>query len=253
MTSFDLTGKIAIVTGGSRGIGEACAKLLAKHGAHVVVASRKGAECEAAAQRIRDAGGKAEGFACHVGDLAQIDALWKHVEEKHGRCDIVVNNAGTNPHFGPLDDTTPEAFQKTIEVNLRGPFFMSMRAKVLMEKNSNGGAIVNVSSVNAEIPGTYQGVYSMTKAALISMTQACAKEWASLGIRVNAILPGITDTKLAAVIVHSPAVDALLTHVPMNRVAQPDEMAGAVIYLVSPAAAYTTGACIPIDGGYLTY
>ena len=252
MSNFDLTNKIAIVTGGSRGIGEHIARNLAQHGAHVVVASRKLADCETVANAIKSAGGKAEAFACHAGELAQIEALLAHVATTHGRLDIVVNNAATNVHFGPTDETTPEAFQKMIDVNLKGPFFLSTRAKQLMVKNG-GGAIVNVSSVNAEIPGAFQTVYSMTKAAIISMTKACAREWASDGIRVNAILPGITDTKLASAIVkNEDVINKLLEHVPMGRVAQPEEMAGAVLFLVSQAGSYTTGACIPVDGGYLT-
>ncbi len=252
MTTFDLSGKVAIITGGSRGIGEGIARLLAKHGALVVVASRKLEGCERVASSINESGGKAEALACHTGDLAQIEALFAHVEKAHGRCDIVVNNAATNVHFGPTEETSPEAFRKIIDVNLRGPFFMSTRAKALMEK-TGGGAIVNVSSINAEIPGAFQTVYSMTKAALVNLTKACAKEWASSGVRVNAILPGITDTKLAAAIVQNEDVrDEVVKHVPLGRVARPEEMAAAVLYLVSPAASYTTGACVPVDGGYLT-
>jgi NAD(P)-dependent dehydrogenase (short-subunit alcohol dehydrogenase family) len=248
---FDLTGKIALVTGASRGIGESIARLLAANGAHVIVASRKAASCEAVAESIRAAGGSAEAAGVHIGEMDQISALWADLKARHGRVDIVVNNAAANPYFGPIADTDLGAFQKTLDVNVRGYFYMSAHAVKLMATHG-GGAIVNVASVNGVIPGAFQGIYSITKAAVISMTQAFAKEHAKDGIRVNALLPGATDTKFAAAIVHNPDIlQMVLGHVPMNRVAQPDEMAGAVLYLVSAAGSYTTGACLNVDGGYL--
>jgi NAD(P)-dependent dehydrogenase (short-subunit alcohol dehydrogenase family) len=249
--SFDLGGKIALVTGGSRGIGEAVARLLAAHGAHVIVASRKVAGCEAVAASIREAGGSAEALACHIGEMEQIDAAFTAIEQQHGRLDILINNAAANPYFGPIQDTDLGAFQKTLDVNVRGYFFMSARAVKLMGRQG-GGAIVNVASVNGVIPGQWQGVYSITKAAVISMTQAFAKECAPLGVRVNALLPGFTDTKFASALTQNEQIlKTVLAHVPMNRVAQPEEMAAAVLYLVSPGASYTTGACLNVDGGYL--
>lgn len=249
--TFDLSGKVALVTGASRGIGEAAARLLAAHGAHVIVSSRKAEACEAVAQSILAEGGSAEALACHIGDLAQISALFADIEARHGRLDILVNNAATNPHFGPITETDPEAFQKTVDVNIRGYFFMSSAGIKLMARNG-GGAVVNVASVNGVIPGAFQGIYSITKAAVISMTKAFAKECAAQGVRVNALLPGATDTKFAAALIHNKAIlDKALEHVPMGRVAQPEEMAGAVLYLASPAASYVTGACLAADGGYL--
>lgn len=251
-TMFDLSGKLALVTGASRGIGESIARTLAAYGAHVIVSSRKIDGCERVAAEIRAAGGKAEAFACHIGELEQIDAIFKHVESTYGRLDILVNNAAANPYFGPIADTDPGAYQKTVDVNIRGYFFMSARGVKLMAKNG-GGSIVNTASVNGVIPGPFQGIYSITKAAVISMTKAFAKEWAQQKVRVNALLPGITDTKFASALVHNPEMMKLMgSHVPMNRVAHPDEMAGAVLYLVSPAASYTTGVCLNVDGGYLT-
>lgn len=248
---FDLTGRVAVVTGASRGIGESIARLLAAAGAHVVVVSRKLAGCEAVAESIRAAGGRASAQACHIGELDQIDALWETLRERHGRVDILVNNAAANPYFGPIAATDPGAFQKTVDVNIRGYFFMSARAVTLMATHG-GGAIVNVSSVNGLLPGAFQGIYSITKAAVISMTQAFAKEHAKDGIRVNALLPGPTDTKFAATIIHNPDIlQMVLQHVPLGRVAMPEELAGAVLYFVSPAGSYTTGACLPVDGGYL--
>ncbi len=248
---FDLTGKIALVTGASRGIGESIAKTFAAYGAHVFVSSRKAEACDAVVAAIRAAGGSAETIACHIGEMAQIEAMFATIEKKHGRLDILVNNAATNPYFGPIVDTDLSSFQKTVDVNIRGYFFSCALGAKLMAKNG-GGSIVNVASVNGVIPGGMQGIYSITKAAVISMTQAFAKECAEAKVRVNALLPGATDTKFASALVHNEAVlNRLMPHVPMRRVAQPDEMAGAVLYLASDAASYTTGTCINVDGGYL--
>ena len=249
--TFDLSGKIALVTGASRGIGQAIAELLAQHGAHVIISSRKAESCQMVVDNIINAGGSAEAMACHIGEMAQIEAIFAQIEAKHGRLDILVNNAATNPHFGSIVDTDINAFQKTVDVNIRGYFFMSSYGAKLMAKNG-GGAIVNVASVNGVIPGLFQGIYSITKAAVMSMTQAFAKECAGMGVRVNALLPGFTDTKFASALVkNEQVVKSVLQHVPMNRIAQPNEMAGAVLYLVSPAASYTTGVCLNVDGGYL--
>lgn len=248
--TFDLSGKIALVTGASRGIGEAIAKLLSKHGAHVIVSSRKADRCAPVVAEIQAGGGSAEAMACHIGDMEQIEFLFKAIEAKHGRLDILVNNAAANPYFGPILDTPLDAFQKTLDVNIQGFFFMSVGGAKLMKQ---GGAIVNVASVNGVIPGPFQGIYSITKAAVISMTHAFAKECAPLKIRVNALLPGFTDTKFASALTTNPAIlEKALEHIPMHRIAQPDEMAGAALYLVSDAASYTTGACLNVDGGYLT-
>ena len=249
--TFDLSGKIALVTGASRGIGQAIAELLAQHGAHVIISSRKAESCQMVVDNIINAGGSAEAMACHIGEMAQIEAIFAQIEAKHGRLDILVNNAATNPHFGAIVDTDVNAFQKTVDVNIRGYFFMSSYGAKLMAKHG-GGAIVNVASVNGVIPGLFQGIYSITKAAVMSMTQAFAKECAGMGVRVNALLPGFTDTKFASALVkNEQIVKSVLQHVPMNRIAQPNEMAGAVLYLVSPAASYTTGVCLNVDGGYL--
>ncbi|HET8730203.1 MAG TPA: SDR family oxidoreductase [Moraxellaceae bacterium] len=248
---FDLTGKIALVTGGSRGIGESIARLLAQNGAHVIIASRKIDGCERVAASIREAGGSAEAMACHIGEMEQIDAIFDAIVGQHGRLDILINNAAANPYFGPIQNTDVTAFQKTLDVNIRGYFFMSSKFVNLMG-DKGGGAIVNVASVNGIIPGQWQGIYSITKAAVISMTHAFAKECAPLGIRVNALLPGFTDTKFASALTHNEEVlKMLMPHIPLRRVAQPDEMAAAVLYLVSPGASYTTGTCLNVDGGYL--
>lgn len=249
---FDLAGKVAIVTGASRGIGAEIAKLLAAQGAHIIVSSRKQDDCQRVVDEIVSAGGSAKAFACHIGELEQIGTLFAHVEQKHGRLDVLVNNAATNPYFGPITETTPEIFQKTVDVNIRGYFYMSSHGAKLMAKHG-GGSIINVASVNGVVPGFQQGIYSITKAAVISMTKAFAVECAASGVRCNALLPGLTDTKFASVLVNTPAIlKQALAHVPMRRVAQPSEMAGAALYLASAAASYTTGAIINVDGGYLS-
>jgi NAD(P)-dependent dehydrogenase (short-subunit alcohol dehydrogenase family) len=248
---FDLTGKIALVSGASRGIGAAIAKLLAGQGAHTIVSSRRQADCEAVVADIVAAGGSAAALACHIGELDQIGALFAKVREKHGRLDVLVNNAAANPYFGSILKTDPNAFQKTVDVNIRGYFFMSTHGAQLMIENG-GGSIINVASVNGVNPANFQGIYSITKAAVISMTKAFAAECAEAGVRCNALLPGLTDTKFASVLVNTPAIlQRALAHIPMRRVAQPSEMAGAVLYLASAASSYTTGAIVNVDGGYL--
>ena len=179
---FDLTGKIALISGASRGIGAAIAKLLARYGAHVIVSSRKQHECAAVAAAIAAAGGKAEAFACHIGRREDIGALFAHIRATYARLDICVNNAATNPYFGHVLDTALGAFNKTVEVNIRGYFFMSVEAGRLMRDNG-GGAIVNTASINAIQPGPMQGIYSITKAAVVNKTKTFAKECAPLGIR----------------------------------------------------------------------
>jgi NAD(P)-dependent dehydrogenase (short-subunit alcohol dehydrogenase family) len=249
---FDLTGKIALVSGASRGIGAAIAKLLAGQGAHTIVSSRRQADCEAVVDDIVAAGGSAAALACHIGELDQIEALFAQVREKHGRLDVLVNNAAANPYFGSILKTDPTAFQKTVDVNIRGYFFMSTHGARLMIENG-GGSIINVASVNGVNPANFQGIYSITKAAVISMTKAFAAECAEAGVRCNALLPGLTDTKFASVLVNTPAIlQRALAHIPMRRVAQPSEMAGAVLYLASAASSYTTGAILNVDGGYLS-
>ena len=246
---FDLAGKVALVTGASRGIGEAIAKLLAEHGAHVIVSSRKIDDCQTVADTIIAAGGKAEALACHVGDMDSITAAFAAIKSAHGRLDILINNAATNPYFGHILDTDLGAYNKTVDVNIRGYFFMSIEGAKLM-KEQGGGAIVNTASINGLQPGPMQGIYSITKAAVISMTKSFAKECAPLGIRVNALLPGLTKTKFAgALFTNDDIYQAAMEKIPMGRHAEPEEMAGTVLYLVSDAASYTNGECIVVDGG----
>ncbi len=250
-TIFDLDGKIAFVSGASRGIGAAIAQLLAQQGAHVIVSSRRIESCEEVVATITAAGGKATAMACHIGEMDQISAVFAQIREQFGRLDILVNNAAANPHFGNILDTDLGAFQKTVDVNIRGYFFMSVEAGKLMREHG-GGSIINVASVNGVSPAQLQGIYSVTKAAVISMTKAFAKDCASFGIRCNALLPVLTDTKFASALTSN---ETILKHalqiIPLKRVANPSEMAGAVLYLASDASSYTTGTTLTVDGGML--
>ncbi len=248
---FDLTGKIALVSGASRGIGEAIAHTLAAHGAHVVCTSRNVDACETVAAAIRTAGGSAEAHALHVGDPDAIEALFATLDASGKAPDLLVNNAATNPYFGPMIDMDLGSYQKTVDVNLRGYFWTTVQAARRM-KAKGGGSIVNIASVNAKRPAAGQGVYSMTKAGIVNMTEGFAKELASQGIRVNAVLPGLTDTKFASSITSNPKLMGMMSQlIPMGRSAQPDEISPAVLFLCSPAAGYVTGTCLAVDGGYL--
>jgi NAD(P)-dependent dehydrogenase (short-subunit alcohol dehydrogenase family) len=251
MVNFSLDKKIALITGASRGIGEAIALTLAEYGAHCILTSRKIENLKVVADKITANGGRADAIACNAGYVEQIKSLFTQIKEKFGSLDILVNNAATNPYFGEMIGADERAWDKTIEVNLKGPFFMIQHAAKLMEA-SGGGAIVNTASIAGIRPGPMQGIYSITKAGLISMTQAYAKELAGKNIRVNALLPGLTDTKFAEALLTTDWIyQGAIEHIPLRRHAQPEEMAGAVLYLVSDASSYTTGTCIICDGGAL--
>lgn len=250
-SELDFSGKVAMVTGASRGIGEAAARLFAARGAHVIVSSRKSESVEAVAASIRESGGQATALACHVGDAEAVEAAFATIAADFGRLDVLVNNAATNPHFGHIAETPLPMVDKTVEVNVRGYFHMSQKAALMM-KDQEGGAIVNTSSINGVRPGPYQGIYSVTKAAVISMTQAFAKECAPWNVRVNAVLPGLTDTRFAAALTSNERMlNMILPLIPMHRVAAPEEIAPAIVFLASDEASYITGAALPVDGGFL--
>jgi NAD(P)-dependent dehydrogenase (short-subunit alcohol dehydrogenase family) len=249
---FDLTGRLALITGASRGIGEATARLLAEQGAHVILSSRKQEDLDKVAAEITKAGGKATAIAAHQGDSAALKSLIGEIGSAFGKLDILVNNAATNPYMGHILDTDVGMIDKTLQVNVKGYFELSMLAGKLMKK-SGGGAIVNIASINGRKPGMLQGIYSVTKAAVINMTQAFAKECAPMKIRVNAVLPGLTETKFASALTQNEQMlKAFLPLIPMGRVAQPSEIAPAVLFLVSDAASYVTGTTLTVDGGYLS-
>lgn len=251
MVNFSLTDKIALIMGASRGIGEAIALTLAQYGAHCILAGRKIDTLKTVESKIKAKGGKADSIACHLGDIKQIELLVGEIKNRFGKLNILVNNAATNLHFGSLLDVEEWTWDKTHEVNLKGPFFLIQRAVPLMEA-SGGGSIVNVASINGLSPGLDRGVYSITKAGVILMTKAYARELAVKKIRVNALLPGLTETKFSAAIFEDKRMySEAIKSIPLGRSAKPEEMAGAVLYLVSDTSSYTTGTCIICDGGRL--
>lgn len=251
MVDFDLGMKVALITGASRGIGAAIAKVLSKQGAKVLLTSRKIEGLKMVEEEINKTGGKAASYPCNTGYLPQIESLFKQIQADGYAPDILVNNAATNPYFGSVLDVDERAWDKINDVNLKGYFFVAQQAARLM-KEKGGGAIVNVASVNGVVPLARNGVYSITKAGVLLMTRVFAKELAPYNIRVNALIPGMTKTKLAAAIFEDKELyEEARNAIPMNREAQPEEIAGAVLYLVSEAASYTTGAAIAVDGGLL--
>jgi len=248
---FDLSGRVALITGASRGIGEATARLLAEQGAHVIVSSRKQEDLDQVAAAITAAGGKATAIAAHQGESAALKNLVGEVGSAFGRLDILVNNAATNPYFGHISDTDAGMVDKTLQVNIKGYFELSALASKLMKK-SGGGAIVNIASINGVKPGNMQGIYSITKAAVINMTLAFAKECAPWKIRANAVLPGLTDTKFASALTKNEQIlKTVLPQIPLGRMARPEEIAPAILYLVSDASSYVTGTTLTVDGGFL--
>lgn len=249
MVEFSLQGKITLINGGSRGIGEAIAKGFAQQGATVILSSRKQEGVDAVAKAINDTGGKAIGIACHAAKSDQVDALFARIKSEFGRLDVLVNNAATNPYFGPFIQASEEAYDKTFEVNCKGYFLMAQRAAQMMVEQ-NGGSIINIASIEGLTPSPMMGVYSMSKAAVIMLTKVITKELGSSNVRCNCVCPGLTDTRFASVLINTPEIhDHYVQRAPMGRHAHPEEMVGAVIYLASDASSYTNGAIITCDGG----
>ena len=245
--SISLEGKVAIITGASRGIGEAIARSFAANGAKVVLSARK---IEALAAVAESIGPNAHAVAAHAGKLDECTRLVEAAVAKFGKVDVLVNNAATNPHFGPLLTVDEGAWDKTFEVNAKGYFWMAREvAKHCIARNAPG-SIVNIASITGLMGAPGQGVYAMTKAAILSMTKTLGAELAKTGIRINAIAPGFVDTRFAsAVLKNEVLVEEVIRRTPMGRYGQPDEIAGAALYLASDAASYMTGQTIVVDGG----
>jgi NAD(P)-dependent dehydrogenase (short-subunit alcohol dehydrogenase family) len=249
---IDLDGKVAIVTGGSRGIGEAVARTFVAHGARVVIASRKAEGVSAAAESIeRDHGpDRIRGVTAHTGKEDECVRLVRETVAAFGKVDVLVNNAGTNPYFGPMLGADGGAWDKTFDVNLKGYFWCAREVARHLTGRSAPGSIINVASIAGLVASPMQGIYSMTKAAVISMTKTLALELGPSGIRVNAIAPGFVDTRLASAVLKNDELRAsVVGRTPLGRYGTPSEIAGGALYLASDAASFLTGHTLVIDGG----
>jgi NAD(P)-dependent dehydrogenase (short-subunit alcohol dehydrogenase family) len=248
-TSYDLSGKVAIVTGASRGIGQSIAEHLAQAGARVVLASRKQDSLDGVAANIQAKGGEAMAVAAHTGEKATLKALVDKTIDTWGKVDILVNNAATNPHFGPVLDAEDSMWQKTLEVNLMGNVWLCQQVVPQMRENG-GGSIINVASIAGIRPGMLQGIYSMTKAAVISLTQTLAMELGADGIRVNAIAPGLVQTRFARALWENDSLmNQVIPRTPLGRIGQPEEIAAIALWLASDLSSFATGETFVVDGG----
>jgi NAD(P)-dependent dehydrogenase (short-subunit alcohol dehydrogenase family) len=247
---FSIKNKVAIVTGASKGIGEAIARVMAQYGAKVVISSRKQSDLDILAKDISEkSGSEVFAFASHAGDITQLRALLQKTIEVFGGVDILVNNAATNPVYGPSLDCPEDAFDKIMQVNVKSPFEFSKMVHPIM-KNRGGGSIINISSIAGTSPDPGLGMYSVSKAALNMLTKVLAKEWGQDGIRVNALSPGLIKTKFSQALWENPKMlDHFTKRLPIARMGTVDEIAALVLYLASNAAAYTTGVNFQIDGG----
>ncbi len=246
LNPFDLTGKVALVTGSTMGIGEGIARVLAQAGAHVIISSRKADDCARIADAFTRDGLSAEPRVCHIGRMEDLAAMAAHCRDRHGGLDILVNNAVLSP-WRAIDDTDPGIFAKAIEVNMRGNWYLSVEATKLM-KPRGGGSIVTISSVAALHPDRMLGLYSTLKTAMIGMSRSFALEYGEHNIRVNTILPGVIETRLAQAF-DADARRTILNGTPLNRTGRPEEIGYAVLYLCAPSGAFVTGASLVVDGG----
>lgn len=248
--AFDLNGKIAIITGASKGIGESIARFFAAYGAKVVISSRKQDSLDELADDIRrESKTEVLPWAANAGDMTQLQNLLDKTIETFGGVDILVNNAATNPVFGPSLECDGLAFDKIMSVNVKAPFEFSKLVHVSM-KSRGGGSIINISSVAALTPDPGLGMYSVSKSALNMLTKVLAKEWGVDGIRVNAICPGLIKTKFSQALWQNEAIMKRFTgQMPINRIGTVDEIGAMALYLASEASAFTTGAIFTADGG----
>jgi dehydrogenase/reductase SDR family member 4 len=248
VVDFSLKDKVALVTGGSRGIGRAIALAFAENGAKVVVSARKLPDLEAVAAEIKEKGQVCVPIAAHVGKMEESKALVENIKKQFGRIDILVNNAGTNPYNGALIDAEEWAWDVTMNVNLKAPFLLSLMVARLM-REQGGGNIINMASVAGLRPSNL-AIYGISKAGLIMMTQVMAKEFGQYNIRVNAIAPGVIMTRLSEALWKSPEnTEAAIKRNALPFLGEPEDIASAALYLASDAAKYTTGATVVVDGG----
>ncbi len=248
---FDLSGKVAIVTGASKGIGRNIAEGLAQYGCKVVVSSRNQESVDEVAHGIKNKGYEAIGIACHVGREDQITLLVEKTVDEYGGVDILINNAATNPVYGPINDATGLLFDKIMNTNVRAPFLLSNLCYPIM-KTRGGGSVINISSVEGMKPGMGLGVYSVSKAALIMLTQNQAKEWGKDNIRSNNISPGLIKTKFSESLWKNDSLMGFIKQqLPLGRIAMPDEITGLALFLASDASSYCTGANFTADGGFM--
>lgn len=246
---FDLTGKVAIITGASKGIGEDMARVFARFGAKVIVSSRKQDACDALANDIKAAGGEATGIAAHVGDMDQLKTLVERTTETYGGIDILVNNAASNPVFGPSLEADGVAFDKIMLANVKAPFELSKLCYPSM-KLRGGGSIIMISSIAGHSPDPGLGLYSVSKASLNMLTKVLAKEWGTDGIRVNAICPGLIKTKFSQALWQNEKILSHFTqNIPIARMGTTDEISPMALFLASSASSYTTGSLFYADGG----
>ena len=251
MQLFRLDGKVAVVTGASRGIGRAIAERLAEHGARVVVSSRKLEACEQVVDVIRARGGDAVARVCHIGRKDDLQALVSETESHWGGIDILVCNAAVNPYFGPAAGMSDEAFDRVMAANVRGTFWLTNMALPGMAARG-GGSVIIISSVGGFQGSNKIGVYNVSKAAEMQIARNIAIEWGRQGIRANCIAPGLIRTDFARALWEDPAILArTVKHSPLGRIGEPDEIAGAAVFLASPASAFMTGQTLVIDGGRL--
>ncbi|MDD5311445.1 MAG: SDR family oxidoreductase [Dehalococcoidia bacterium] len=249
-SKISLKGKVALVTGASRGIGHASALAFADAGADVVLASRKQADLDAVAAEIKAKGRKGLAIAAHTAKIEDSKMLVEKTMAEFGRIDILFNNSGTNPYFGPLMDAEEWAWDTTMNVNLKGQFFLSQLVARIM-KQQGGGSIINTSSVGG-LKASELGIYNVTKAAFLMLTECMAKEWGQYGIRVNAICPGVIKTRLSEQLWKQPEVGKIAAdNCALMRLGEPEEVAGVVLFLASDLASYVTGEHIVIDGGQM--
>jgi len=246
---FDLTGRGALVTGASRGIGFAVAEALARRGASVALTGRKAENLTAAVGQLRDAGADAHPFVCHQGDPAAISHLFEQLDNADFHADIVVINAATNPVLGPLADLDLDAWRKILDVNLTGALVTAQAAARRMLPRKRG-SIIFIASIAGIDPLPGLGAYSVSKAGVLGLMRALAKELGASGIRVNAVAPGLIETRFSAALFKDRAAyERIIGSTPLGRHGQPDDIAGAVVFLASEAAAYVTGQVLIVDGG----